>query len=385
MMQRKLKYGVFDNVAIGPRAAGGLIYSGGLANPKEYPVHCRHNRHGRPFNDAIEIDTSALPKLTSDDGKAFVYGGTYQYHFGHLTAEFIHRLWILQQPEFADCTALFIADPEKAYVLEYFPQLMDYLGVKKWKLITESCVVEKLVTAEQGKTLGRKSHRHYTAHLANLAAQKNLFEDKGTPKKIALLRGHMTSRRYLGEMHLANYLAEQGYEVYYPEKHPIEAQLRTIANASHIVISDGSICHLFDLLPKLQVHVAFLARRPKAKLAKVSIAPKVKQLHTFSNASPLIIPRMGNGKPQETKALLYADTHEIVAFLKKHGFVPADAPKITGVPFAEDIKHYLEGRGAGLGSSERLEDLSIELLAKQIHQLKSAKKGLGQRIRSIFL
>lgn len=370
-MNRALRHGLFDNVVIGPNPDETPLYAGGLLNPGKYPRYCRHYRRGKPYNINIHLDAAKLPQLASDGGAPFVYGGVYQDHFGHSIAEFMHRLWILEQGPYRDCTVLFVAKEKHLPVAGYFKDVMDYFGVKKWRILTEPHTVDRLIIAEQGKTLKRRSHPEYVRFLSRRAQKNQLFE--GTyPEKIALMRGHMQSRRFLGEKHLENYLQQDGYRIFQPEKHPIDHQLRTIANARQIIVSDGSACHLFDLLPEIDAEVAFLARNRRATIGKTSLKAKVKKLACFKNARLLFVPNNLDGVPQKSRGLLYAPLGEIVSFLSGNGFISEDAPDIVEPLYFEDMKNYLTKRPGGLVGAKTLEDASIELLAKSVYSAKAA-------------
>lgn len=375
----ELQFGVFRDVLIGPAVSSKPIYAGGLVNPLKYPRFCRHNRRGRPVNASTSL-TGHLLALTDEEGRPFVFGGVYQSHFGHCIAEFVHRLWILQKPEYAGCTVLFVARSAHLPPAPYFEDLMRYLGVEKWCILDQPHLVPELVIAQQGKEIKRKAHAEYMSFLAHRATRNGLFKSD-LHDKVAFLRGHMQSRRLLGEQHLAEYLSKQGYLVYRPEQHPIKHQLQTLSNAKRVVISDGSACHLFDLLPPIDAEVFFLSRNKRATIAKTSIRWKVRKLHVFNDVISLIIPNNKEGMPQKTRGLLYACLEEVVERLKEAGFVDPEAEPIESTPYFEDMRAYVESRALGLGKAISSNDIAIELLANRIHE--SALGHCGKLVKRI--
>ena len=342
-MRNTLKHDVFENVLIGPSLTTRPIFGGGLVSPQKYPKFCRHNRHGKPNNSPLTLGKGPIPKLKTIDGVPYVFGGVYLTHFGHFIAEFLHRLWVLERPEHKNCTVLFVAKESSVPPKRFFIEAMEYLGVKKWQILTDSHCVEKLVIAEQGKTLGRKSHPEYAQFLRRLADRNNIFLAKNT-SNISIMRGHLASRRLLAEKHLQNYLTQQGFTQFRPEEHPLIDQLKTIANAGKIILSDGSTGHLLDLLPEIQAEVAFLARPYKTNIPKNSVAPKVRHVSIFDDVVSLITPLNSRNTPQETRALLYAPLSRIINFLKYHNFIKKNAPDIRAPDYVTDMQHYLSSR-----------------------------------------
>ncbi len=340
-MVKPLKHSMFSNVKVGPTKALRPIYGGGLLEPKKYPRYCNHNRHGKIIPTSEKTDLSDLPTLEQNDDEIYIYGGVYLFHFGHFIAEFIHRLWVTALPEYQNCTVVFVAKENALPPRPFFTDIMAYMGIQKWIILDTAHTVKKLVIAEQAKTLGRKCHAEHLPYLSALAAKVSNTEPQQTHKKIAILRGHMNSRRYVAEHHLEAYLAEQGYHIFRPEEHSLSVQLQTILHADKIIIADGSSCHLFDLLPSVKAKTAFLARRRKSKMGKTSLAPKARHTVTYKNVQNLIVPFNKIGKPQDTRALLFAPLEDVVLFLKKEGFIEKNAPSISTPPYKEDTLTYL--------------------------------------------
>jgi capsular polysaccharide biosynthesis protein len=385
-MINDLKYGTFENVVLSPRKSRLPIYDGGLVNPIAYPHYCRHHREGKAINTKIETGGASLKRIKTAPESLYVFGGVYQWHFGHTIAEFVHRLWILEREEFKNATVLFIAPKGHTYAMDFFKETMAYLQVKKWRIIDEPCIVDKLIIAEQGKTLGVASHKKYTDYLVRLAEINRLQESKSGkwPDKVAIMRGHIKGRRFLAEQHLTNYLEAQGYYIFKSDKYPIREQLATIANAKKIIISDGSACHLFDLLPTIEAKVCFLARPLKIKLSNHSLKPKVRAVYNYADTSHLLIPLNNEGKRRKTKALLYADLDKIISFMKRCGFLETGAPSIIKPDYAADIDNYLAGLDRSLTIHTDINLIASELTATdRLSAL--TKKKLGIESRTIFI
>lgn len=339
-MAKKLKYDTFMNVKLAPATSKFPIYGGGLVEPHSYPRYCQQIKNGLVSSKPITLSGNDVPILPVEDGKPYVFGGVYMHHFGRFVSQSIHRLWITGDPDYTDHTVLFVARPDEMPYRPHFAEIMQIFGVRNWRVITSEHVVEKLVIAAQAKVFGLPSPKHYILYLNRLSDRNKLVHAHTKHTKIAILRGHLGGRHYAAEQHLETYLANQGYLIFCPEKHSLSEQLAVISNAEKIIISDGSTCHLFDLLPSVKADVVFLARSRFSRLGKTSIKPKAKRFYSFAKATPLIVPIGSAGKKRKVKALLFAPLPEVVRFLKAKGFLPDSAPAMASPPYLLDAQRY---------------------------------------------
>ena len=390
-MRRTLRYIETENCLLAPAAPGAPFYEGGLVSPCTYPSFARHQRREYVIKKRSDIPAANIPDNAPDDtsdllacqnGKPYVYGGVYVPHFGHFIAEFVHRLWVLGKPAYRDCTVIFILHQRKAVPRRFFAETLAYFGVKKWIVIDKPTRVEKLVIAEQGKILGHPVHPDYMEFLHSRAHLAGLLQPQKAGKdKILVMRGHMATRRLLCEEAFTEQLTHLGYKEIRPERLPVTEQLRTLATAEKIIISDGSTCHLFDLLPAVPAHIAFLGRQPLARLGDECIAPKVRSVVSFNQVVELIVPVGDNGKPQKSRALLFAPFNRIVDFLTKHNFIDASATVTKDMPYLSDLQSYLHRRGNGLSLPDLTSDAEVKHFAHHIYDRKSHPNLLWLKIK----
>ncbi len=377
-MAKKLRYDTFSDVMLAPANSMFPIYGGGLVEPHKYPRYCQHLRYGLVSSKPITLSKKPVPKLPVVANKPYIFGGVYMHHFGRFVTQSIHRLWITDHPDYADHTVLFVARPEEIPLRPHFAAVLRIFGVRNWRVITSEYIVEQLVIAEQAKIFGLPPRKRYNFYLNQLSDRNGLVQTDTKHKKIAILRGHLGGRHYVAEQHLQAYLAKQGYSIFRPEKHPLSKQLNFITNAEKIIISDGSACHLFDMLPPVNAEVVFLARSKFSRLGKTSIKTKAKRFFSFTKVTTLIVPLSSNGKRRKVKALLFAPLPEVVHFLKAKGFLPDSAPAMTSPPYVSDATRYVDEWSKSLPEKYQQEQYLTHLISKADHRLK--KTGIFQFI-----
>jgi len=369
-MGKKLRYDTFSDVMLAPAKSIFPIYGGGLVEPHKYPRYCRHLRYGLVSSKPITLSQKPVPKLPLEANKPYIFGGVYMHHFGRFVTQSIHRLWITDHPDYADHTVLFIARPEEIPLRPHFAAVMRIFGVRNWRVITSEHMVEQLVIAEQAKIFGLPPRKRNNFYLNQLRDRNGLVQTDSKHKKIAILRGHLDGRRYVAEHHLQAYLADQGYSIFCPEKHPLSKQLSFISNAEKIIISDGSACHLFDMLPPVKAEVVFLARSKFSRLGKTSIKAKAKRFFSFTKVTTLIVPISSKGTKRRVKALLFAPLPEVVHFLKAKGFLPGSAPAISSPPYVSDAKRYVDEWSKSLPEKYQQEHYLTRLVNKAERRFK---------------
>lgn len=368
-------------MVVTPVAEQRPIMRGGLAEPGKFPPFCRHQYGKKVRHDPVAIDRDALELLSAQVGTPFVYGGMMGGHFGHFIAEHVHRLWIVGLPEFQNATVVYTSDNPDRKPPKFFLDAMHYFGVRDWVVLDKPTRIERLTIAESGKVLKRPQAADYDTHLQRIAANHTL-KNPAKPEKVAILRGHLTKGRLLGELALESFLEREGYVAYRPEDHSLMDQLSTIASAKKIVISDGSSCHLFDLLPKLGCDVAFLARRPGAQLDRNSLEGKVARLASFKDVSIVGRPWRPDGTFKKNAGLGFAPPEAIVAFLREHGFISRKAAPMDPVPYFEDFRTYARLRMVGEDKSILPRDIIVESLVRQIHEKDAQITALEKQART---
>lgn len=356
-MTTLLKHASFTNIQLCPwrivRPGGLAYFKGGIAYPSRLPAFARHYRGNR----IADLDVDAIENADFLSG-SYIFGGCYHEHFGHFVAEFAHRLWICQTAENKDKPVLFMAQKADFQIQPFFTELMDLFGIQNWKILHRPTDVEHLIIAEQGSHLNAVTTASYLPYLERITSA---LSDPTCPKKICILRGHMPNARLLLEGPLEQALINEGYEAIRPEELSLERQLKLLYNADHVVISEGSALHLFDLLPALKAKVAVLNRRPNKTLANTTLEGKAASFTVFDSAAAVFVPMDGAAR-NPNKALAYAPFEELVSFLRSNSFLSQaiDVPKDT---HSQDFTNFL---AENMPDFDGTHDTTIRLLLSEL-------------------
>jgi capsular polysaccharide biosynthesis protein len=219
----------------------------------------------------------------------WLFGGMLYAHFGHFLCESTARLWAL---DLAGETYDGVIFHPKARL----PRMQRLLAPTKPWLVVAGCGlpavappdpvrVERLVVPEQGfgtgdMVAGRPQYRDFI---------RNRF-GKGIkaegPQKLYISRSRLYSKRgrILGETFLETALAQQGYEIFHPQEHPIETQVARYKAATQVISTDCSALHLSAMFAKPGNKVAILARRPGPTIGDFQA-----QYKAFCDISPFVI------------------------------------------------------------------------------------------------
>lgn len=334
--------------------------------PADSPPWVWNCNAGRPNNAHVapqKVPEDA-PLLTG----TYVYGGPIWDSFGHVMAEFVHRLWVTELPQYRDLPVAFTAT-EGLAPPRFLGAILDLLGVKEWTVLEGPARIERLVVGEQGKMLRVPSAPEYTAFLGRRVGPLANEPARFSPR-LAVLRGHLdqNSGRSVGETWLAAQLEAQGYLVFRPEEHPLRDQVNAYLHAEEIIFSEGSAMHLFDIMPPVKARIVVLNRRPGSPLAEHTLREKCAELHVYDDIAFL-------GDPQEhlTRSLSLFDPSRFFAFLKEHGFVdrlPDSDLLDDASATAEDVMSFVKARHPARrirvgGNRMRLLEETIAFLLRQ--------------------
>lgn len=186
-------------------------------------------------------------------------------HFGHFLVESICRIWAADHLEGKLDGVLFIPKfqnrPE--HVAKVYGPFLEALGVDlPMKNLDEPTRVERLYVPRQGFGMfnmieGSPEFRDFINKHAGA---------KVTPegaKKIYISRSALPPIRgsIIGEKILEGYLAEEGYEVYHPQKFDHLEQIAAYRAATHIIGVDCSPLHLLALVGSKDQKTGIIARR----------------------------------------------------------------------------------------------------------------------------
>ncbi|MFC3050850.1 glycosyltransferase family 61 protein [Kordiimonas pumila] len=238
---------------------------------------------------------------------------------------------------------------------------MELFQIKHWLILDNPTCVEELTIGEQGKHLGGETQHWYSTFLSKLITQK-AFHSENTPKKICILRGHLSSGRLTLEKELEFFLEKEGYTPFYPENHCIKEQLSTLYNAEKVIMSEGSAVHLFDILPPIKAEVAYLSRRPNQ--VHTFLEPKISKLSIFSGQLAFL-PKSPQGR-NRNKALSYLCGDSVLEFLRSEAFLEKSNSKLSK-DYYNDLKDFLDKSSEPfLKDAEDMESYLVQLLISEL-------------------
>jgi capsular polysaccharide biosynthesis protein len=216
------------------------------------------------------IDAAHLkPDSVLEEG---IYGGFAFNHFGHFLVESLGRLWPANHPEFCELPIYFHpvwgrinTDDEGAFA----HQILKLLGIdpRRIQFINEVSLVKKVHIPEQ--LYGFHLLEHVDERMLKfLSAAQRRIENRLSSEAASAENLYVSRSKWLpekgliaGEREFEQFLAQNGWTVFYPEDHSFSAQLKRYCSARRIIFSEGSAYHSLILLPKIAANIAILFRR----------------------------------------------------------------------------------------------------------------------------
>lgn len=279
-----------------------------------------------------------------------LYGGQLNHHFGHFLCESLARLWLLGRDDgFASVVLLPRRRGASTELNRWQQELFALCGLRiPVKVLQAPTRIEELVIPEQGfgtheMASGTPAFRDWvhTRFAPDIPAEG--------PEKLYISRESLSFAKggIAGEDLIAAALAREGYEVFHPEAHSIEEQVRRYKAARFIVGSEGSALHLFGFVARPDQQVAILARRSDLVAAHTIAA----QLAAFSGRDPLILNAIrrewdltGSAETLSSKSVAEIDVRSTGAQLKEHGFVESGVWRKTPKKLAEQSMRRIARR-----------------------------------------
>jgi hypothetical protein len=219
-----------------------------------------------------------------------LFGGHFRGHFGHFLVESTARLWALDHLPVQPDSILYlpyrgeVGAIEKA--MEGHDRFYRLLGIDlPIRTYGTPKRVERLFVPE----LGFGWSERYAGSPAYRAFMQQRLRAAVAPdgaKKLYISRNLLGPQRggVLGEGVLEQNLARAGYEIFHPEKHPLDVQIARYRAAERIVALDGSALHLAAYVVDPGTRVAMILRR-----SKTNIADYLLQFRSFGGIDPDVI------------------------------------------------------------------------------------------------
>jgi len=253
------------------------LYDGGVYYPDGSV--CEEARHISTSTENVPGEVILEPKEVLEGN--YLYGGVMRGHFGHFLVESIGRLWALEKVDVPIDGILYQPlhhsfrgkeHPNLRYHLKSY--IRDFLRIVRADLpihfptkitqVSNLYVPGQLIMNSPTEGIGG----HPVLHSFLKKRIDEYFGNSVNPhRSIYLSRRRIPLIRnvYLQEDRLEDNLRRNGYEIIFPEKLSIEAQLRLYREADRILIAEGSSAHLVALTAhdRQKIGIVSRSRRPK--------------------------------------------------------------------------------------------------------------------------
>ncbi len=321
-------YGVFSAKGRPVERAGHLSHSGDLMVPAPCP------------------DAAGLPLRPG----RWLFGGIGMHHFGHALIFSTARLWALDHLEKPPEGILFLERagtgaaaprPTRPGTTRHLQALLSFLGVglPVWT-VTQDERIEELVVPAPGISTDRRLFSGTPDHRRFLRSRVESVPASDAHERVYVSRSRLGPHKggLLFEDRLETLLAEEGYHIFHPQDHSLNAQVALYRGARHIIGVDGSAMHLVALAADPSASVAILARRDHYAPALAA------QVTAFSGASAVALTSFERA---------YAPASALVAGLAWYqALCPTDFPRLgadlAAAGFLDRLPHWKNPSGTRL-------------------------------------
>lgn len=278
----------------------------------------------------------------------WLWAGVLLNHFGHFLVESTNRLWGLEAVgPLEGILYLSKRDAEEegeALALSAFHQrFMALLGIDlPFRIITRPTRIAQLEVPGQGFGIGSMA--------AGTPAFRSFFQSRFAVKiapegseKLYISRSGLAAVRggVLEEERIEATLAAAGYDIFHPQKHPLEVQIARYKAARKVVALDGSALHLLAMVADGAQDIAVIKRRDSG--ASDSI---LAHLTAFAGRAPHVIDAIkhdwvrSDRKRADRTSVGELDFGTLSKTLIEKGFLP-DGAEIPDLP-ARHVQRAIE-------------------------------------------
>ena len=280
--------------------------------------------------------TTPVPHLSPDEPVmdlpgSHLFAGHFRGHFGHFLVESTARLWALDHIGIPLDSILYL--PYRGEVGAIERAIKGHEGF--FKLLGIDTPVRTHPTALRVETLyvpelgfgwleryaGSPAYRQFMQGRLNAA----VMAEGGERLYISRARLNAARGGILGEAVIEENLARLGYEIFHPERHPVEVQIARYKAARVIVALDGSALHLAAYVLRPGAQVAMILRRSKANVADYD-----RQFRSFCAVTPQVVDVIrhdwvaGDANRVDFRSVGEIDFAALFDRLKTLGLVPPD-------------------------------------------------------------
>ncbi|MCL4068765.1 glycosyltransferase family 61 protein [Pseudomonas sp. GX19020] len=308
-----------------PLASGVLHADGSWCDLSEAWIRARKSTPAPVLSDQDEI---------RDLPGTHLYGGHFRGHFGHFLVESTARLWALDHLGETPESILYLpyrGDVEAIEkVIRGHAPFFRLLGIDlPVRTFGEVLRVERLIVPELGfgwleRYAGSPAYRDFMQSRLSAAAVAEGGE------KLYVSRAQLRANKggILGETVIEENLARAGFEIFHPERHPLEVQIARYKAAKTIVALDGSALHLAAYVMQKGGRVGMILRRSSALILN---APDYDlQFRNFAGLTPDVINVIvndwvaGDAKRADFRSVGEVDFVALFDRLRDLGYLPVD-------------------------------------------------------------
>jgi hypothetical protein len=329
------------------RLASGVLYPDGR--------YCEMSKAWIRLAKATPPPSLAADEPVLDVPGTHLFAGHMRGHFGHFLVESTARLWALGRVGIRLDGILYLPYRGKAgptaRAIHAYGRFFEILGIDVPVAVHgEVLRVERLVVPELGfgwgpRYAGSEEYRGFMRSRLSAAAEPEGGERLYVSRRLlGAQRGGV-----LSEEVIESNLARAGFEIFHPQKHPIETQIARYRAARTIVALDGSALHLAACVMEPDGHVAMVLRRSRANAQDY-----LTQFKAFCGIEPDVIdvivrdwaaPGSGRSDYQSVGEL---DFSALFDRLKALGHLPFDF--VPDLPASDAVREaargFAEARGA---------------------------------------
>ncbi len=205
-----------------------------------------------------------------------VYGGVARDHFGHFLLESLGRLWVFDHLDAPVDGVLFsprrTSDRLTLFNPRYQPLFDALCGSAAPLMFAEPVVVEELLLPSPG--FGHQAWITGTTQFRDAIRMRleNAFPAAGVDDLyISRTRLEGVEKAVDKERRIERLMARSGYQIFHPQDHDIETQIKQYRAAKRIVAPDGSALHLAAFVARPDAKIAVLQRRHRQKIVQAFI------------------------------------------------------------------------------------------------------------------
>lgn len=194
-----------------------------------------------------------------------LFGGIGVRQFGHALINCTGRLWALDHLP-RDTAVVFIAKHKPVpRIYPHIPNVMRWLGYDNPVVLTHGPL--RLAQAwTAGEVFGERYGGRGSAEFYDWLDRRLPPAPGIEPgRAVYVTRSGLGAEagRYACEDHLERLLSAAGFEIYMPERHPLDHQVETFRRAERLVFAEGSALHLYALVRRPGQVAGVIKRRPE--------------------------------------------------------------------------------------------------------------------------